>query len=70
MLFKVILRTDLEDGGFNVSCPALPGCHSQGDTEEEAIENIKDAIIGCLEALNQRAKIHNESEKVVEVALG
>jgi len=70
MLFKVILRPDLEDGGFNVSCPALLGCHSQGDTEEEAIENIKDAIMACLEALNQRAQIHDESEKVVEVALG
>ncbi len=70
MLFKVILRPDLEDGGFNVSCPALPGCHSQGDTEKEAIKNIKDAIIGCLEALNQRAQIHDESEKIVEVALG
>ena len=70
MTFKVILKPDLEDGGFNVSCPALHGCHSQGDTEGEAIENIKDAIIGCLEALNQRAQIHDESEKVVEVALG
>lgn len=70
MLFKVILKPDLEDGGFNVSCPALPGCHSQGDTEEEAIENIKDAIIGCLEALNQRARVHDETEKVIEVALG
>ena len=30
--------------GFDVHCPALPGCHSQGDTLEEAIENIKDAI--------------------------
>ncbi len=69
MLFKVILKPDLEDGGFNVSCPALPGCHSQGDTEEEAIENIKDAIVGCLEALNERAKKHGKSEKIVEVAL-
>ena len=70
MLFKVVLRPDQEDGGFNVSCPALPGCHSQGDTEDEAIENIKDAILGCIEALNQRAQVHSESEKVVEVALG
>jgi len=69
MLFKVILRPDSEDGGFNVSCPALPGCHSQGDTEEEALENIKDAITGCLEALNQRAQAHDVSERIVEVAL-
>jgi len=69
MLFKVILRIDPEDDGFNVSCPALPGCHSQGDTEEEAIENIKDAITGCLETLNQRARVHDATEKLVEVAL-
>jgi predicted RNase H-like HicB family nuclease len=69
MLFKVILRPDPEDGGFNVSCPALPGCHSQGDTEGEAIENIKDAITGCLEVLNQRARVHDVTEKLVEVAL-
>ena len=69
MLFKVILKIDLEDGGYNVSCPALGGCHSQGDTEEEAVENIRDAIIGCLEALNQRVQIHDETEKIIEVAV-
>ena len=69
MLFKVIIRPDPEDGGFNVSCPALPGCHSQGDTEEDAMENIKDAITECLEALNQRAMIRDVNERIVEVAL-
>lgn len=56
MKFKVILREDKEDGGYNVSCPALPGCHSQGDTIEEALKNIKEAIEGCLEVLNERVK--------------
>ena len=70
MFFKIVLKPDTEDGGFNISCPALPGCHSQGDTEEEALENIKDAILGCLEVLNQRAQIHDQTEKVLEVALG
>ena len=69
MLFKVIIRPDPEDGGFNVSCPALPGCHSQGDTEEDAMENIKDAIMECLEALNQRAMVRDVNERIVEVAL-
>jgi predicted RNase H-like HicB family nuclease len=32
--------------------PAIPGCHSQGQTMEEAIDNIRDAIRGCLEALD------------------
>lgn len=49
MKFRVLLQPDIEDGGFNVSCPALPGCHSQGDTVEEALINILEAIELCLE---------------------
>lgn len=37
-----------EEGGYTVTVPALPGCVSEGDTEEEALENIKDAIAGWL----------------------
>ncbi|MFH1721629.1 MAG: type II toxin-antitoxin system HicB family antitoxin [Candidatus Altiarchaeota archaeon] len=64
MELKIIIRKDLEDGGYNVSCPAIAGCHSQGDTLVEAKENIRDAIKGCLAALNDRAK----SGKDVRVA--
>ena len=42
MKYKIILNQSEE--GYSVSCPNLPGCWSQGDTEQEAIENIKDAI--------------------------
>jgi predicted RNase H-like HicB family nuclease len=41
---QVILIPDLEDGGFIVEVPSLPGCRSEGDTREEALENIRDAI--------------------------
>lgn len=47
--YKVVLHPDLEDGGFWVECPSLPGCSSQGDTVEEALEMIKDAITGHIE---------------------
>jgi predicted RNase H-like HicB family nuclease len=47
--FKVILEPDEEAGGYVISCPALPGCYSQGDTIDEALENIKEAIQLCLE---------------------
>ena len=70
MRFKVIMRPDLEDGGFNVSCPALPGCHSQGETEAEAITNIREAIEGCLDVLNERARVCSSNEKLLEVAVG
>lgn len=52
--YEVILHPDLEDGGFWVECPRLPGCASQGDTIEEALEMIKDAIYGHLEVLAER----------------
>jgi predicted RNase H-like HicB family nuclease len=38
-----------EDGVFIAECPSIPGCVSQGKTEEEAEENIRDAIKECLE---------------------
>ena len=57
MNFKVVLQ-EAEESGFIVSCPALPGCHSQGDSMQEALENIKEAIEGCLESLaEERAKL-------------
>jgi len=40
----VVLERDKEAGGYVVYCPTLRGCVSQGETEEEALENIKDAI--------------------------
>jgi predicted RNase H-like HicB family nuclease len=48
MKFNVTLDRD-EDGAWIVECPSIPGCVSQGDTKEEAIINIKEAIEGCLE---------------------
>lgn len=47
--FKVLLEPDQEVGGYFVSCPALPGCYTQGDTIDEALENVKEAILLCLE---------------------
>lgn len=45
--FKVFISQD-EDGIFVASCTAIPGCHSQGKTYEEVINNIKEAIELCL----------------------
>ena len=54
--FKVILHPDLEDGGYWVECPELPGCTSQGDSVEEALDLIKDAIKGHLEVEEELKK--------------
>jgi len=48
------------DDGFAVSCPELPGCWSQGNTEKEALENIKSAIsdyLAAIEEMDQRKPI-------------
>lgn len=47
MKYSVNLHRDTEDGGYWVECPAIPGCASQGDTVEEALGMLKDAIQAC-----------------------
>jgi len=69
MRLGVVLKPDPEDGGYNVSFPALVGCHSQGDTIDEAIENIREAIEICLEVLNDRTRSNSPEDRVLEVAL-
>ena len=48
MKYLITLDRD-EDGVWVVECPSIPGCVSQGVTRDEALENIQDAIKGCLE---------------------
>jgi len=56
MEYPVFLERD-STGGFVVYCPTLKGCVSQGETEEEALENIKDAIVTYLGSLEDLKKI-------------
>ena len=48
MKFNVIIDQD-EDGVWIVECPILHGCISQGETKDQALPNIQDAIIACLQ---------------------
>lgn len=63
MKYKVNVKET--DEGYSVSVPALPGCWSQGNTEEEALENIKDAIQSYLETVDELSK--NKESRYVEV---
>jgi predicted RNase H-like HicB family nuclease len=54
MNYKVRLQKSEE--GYSVSCPGLPGCWSQGETEEEALENIQDVIKEYLAAVDELVK--------------
>jgi antitoxin HicB len=55
MMRQVILTAE-EDGGYSVSVPSLPGCYSQGDTLDEALANIKEAIEGYIQLLEEDGK--------------
>jgi len=47
---KLLVTLEADETGMMVAeCPAIPGCVSQGRTESEALENIREAILGCLE---------------------
>lgn len=65
MNYKVVLHKS--DEGYSVSCPGLPGCWSQGGTEEEALENIQDAIREYLAVVNELVK--DAEVREVEVAV-
>ena len=53
MKFVVTIERD-EDGVFVAECPSIPGCVSQGETREQAIANVQDAIRECLEVRAER----------------
>lgn len=65
MNYKVVVHESEE--GFSVSCPGLPGCWSQGDTEAEALENIQDAIREYLAAVDDLVKGEDVREVNVTV---
>ncbi len=66
MRLKVVLEPS-EDGGYTVYVPSLPGCISEGDTREEALANIREAVKLYLEPDN-KSKASKKAE-VVELAL-
>ncbi|MFN6561461.1 MAG: type II toxin-antitoxin system HicB family antitoxin [Nostoc sp. ChiSLP01] len=57
-----------EEGGYWAEVPALPGCVTEGETMEEVMANLKDAIEGWLEVANSRNAIES-TDRVVEIAV-
>ena len=66
MKFIVTIDRD-EDGAFVIECPSIPGCVSQGKTEQEAVENIRDAIKQCLEVRAEKGMPLTVNMREVEV---
>jgi predicted RNase H-like HicB family nuclease len=71
MKFNIILEP-AEEGGFNVTVPALDGCFTQGENENEALENAREAILCYLEGLEKINQIKTAPKSImkeVEVCL-
>ena len=68
MKFVTPLARD-EDGVWVAECPSIPGCVSQGDTRDEALSNIREAIAACLEVRAERGMPLTIETQQVEVAI-
>ena len=67
MKIKVIVH-EAEEGGFWAEVPAIPGCASQGETMDELLRNIHEAIEGCL-SVDVAAPKTGSSDRVLEIAV-
>jgi predicted RNase H-like HicB family nuclease len=67
MKIKVIVH-DAEEGGFWAEVPALPGCATQGETMEELLQNLHEAIEGCLSVDVSEPKPGGK-ERILEIAV-
>jgi predicted RNase H-like HicB family nuclease len=67
MKIKVIIH-EAEEGGYWAEVPALPGCATQGETFEELLQNLYEAVEGCLSVDVERSKT-TEKSRVLEIAV-
>lgn len=67
MKFKIIVH-EAEEGGFWAQVPSIPGCASQGDTMEELLANVREAIEGCL-AVDVDPEIGSDEGRILEIAV-
>ena len=67
MKLKVVIR-EAEEGGFWAEVPSIPGCVTQGDTFEELLSNIYEAVEGCLSVEVQEVPLSG-SDRVIEIAV-
>ncbi|WP_198927591.1 type II toxin-antitoxin system HicB family antitoxin [Thermosipho sp. 1074] len=58
--YRILVEPE-ETGGYHAWCPALPGCHVQGETKEEALNNLKEAIELYIESLKARKEFFSEA---------
>jgi predicted RNase H-like HicB family nuclease len=72
ILEYTVIFEPAEEGGYIASVPSIPGCMTQGETFEETIKNVKDAIVGCLEVLKEegeKAPVENPHVIISKVSI-
>jgi len=67
MKLKVVVH-EAEEGGYWAEVPAVPGCATQGETFEELLANLYEAVEGCLSVDTKDVKI-SKNDKVLEIAI-
>ena len=67
MKIKVVIH-NAEEGGFWAEVPAIPGCMTQGETFEELLQNLYEAIEGCL-LVEVETPLDDEDAKIIEIAV-
>lgn len=68
MKYKVVIHK-AEEGGYWAEVPAVSGCFSQGETVDEVMENIREALAACLKTLSEMGQPVTEDVEVREVAV-
>jgi predicted RNase H-like HicB family nuclease len=67
MKIKVIVH-EAEEGGYWAEVPSIPGCATQGETFEELLQNLYDAVDGCL-SVDVQPVLMNSGDRVLEIAV-
>ena len=66
--YAVVIHEDAE-GGFWAEVPALPGCYSQGETMNELMENVREAITGVLEVMKEQGRQPESNIQILDIAV-
>jgi len=66
--YAVVIH-EAPEGGFWAEVPALPGCYSQGETIDELMENVREAITGVLEVMKEQGRQPESNVQILDVAV-
>ena len=64
-----VLIHEAPEGGFWAEVPALPGCYSQGESMDEVLENVREAITGVLEVMKEQGRQPEPNIQILDVAV-